>query len=289
MSTRFAAGAAFHDAQRVAAIDLENGGVRVRFPGGDSAEAAALIGADGANGVVRTALGLPRLRNAVALEAKVGGVPALWEKSLGLDLGSVAGGYGWVFPKGDHCNLGVGGWPVAGPTLRRDLDVYAASEGFDPAGLHGVRGHHLPLRDPHERARRRPRGAGGRRRRAHRFRSPARALATPSALGRSLRRRIGRFLDGAVDNLNGYAQTVQREIEPELAASRQVQALFHQRPWPYVQLLHRYSRFWQALCRTVRGEQTYVGIKADLGLAARLFDAAAAYATRGLMRRSGWA
>ena len=76
------------------------------------------------------------------------GVPALWKERLGLDLGSIAGGYGWVFPKGDHCNLGVGGWPVTGPMLRRDLDAYAASEGFDPDSLHSLRGHLLTLRDP---------------------------------------------------------------------------------------------------------------------------------------------
>ena len=31
-----------------------------------------------------------------------------------VELGVVAGGYGWVFPKGDHANLGVGGWKREG-------------------------------------------------------------------------------------------------------------------------------------------------------------------------------
>ena len=31
------------------------------------------------------------------------------------------GGYGWVFPKGDHINLGVGGWASEGPRLREHL------------------------------------------------------------------------------------------------------------------------------------------------------------------------
>ena len=35
-----------------------------------------------------------------------------------VELGVVPGGYGWVFPKGDHANLGVGGWLDEGPRLR---------------------------------------------------------------------------------------------------------------------------------------------------------------------------
>ena len=282
------AGATFQDDRRVTTIDFENGGVCVRFPGGDSVEAVTLIGADGANGVVRTALGLPRLRTAVALEANVSGVPALWKERLGLDLGSIAGGYGWVFPKGDHCNLGVGGWPVTGPALRRDLDAYAASEGFDPVSLHSLRGHLLTLRDPNSVL------AVG----CVVMVGDAAGLIDPlsgEGIGNAIRSgsfaaaEIGRFLDGDVAHLDGYAQTIHREIEPELAVSRQVQAILHQRPWPYVQLLHRYGRVWQVLCRVVRGEQTYASMRSNFGPAARLFDAAAAYATRGLMRRSGWA
>ena len=40
---------------------------------------------------------------------------------LVLELGVVPGGYGWVFPKGDHVNVGVGGWSAQGPRLRRHL------------------------------------------------------------------------------------------------------------------------------------------------------------------------
>ena len=32
-----------------------------------------------------------------------------------VELGIVPGGYGWVFPKGDHANFGVGGWERTGP------------------------------------------------------------------------------------------------------------------------------------------------------------------------------
>ena len=89
-------------------------------------------------------------------------------------------------------------------------------------------------------------------------------------------------------DLSGYAAAVAREIDPELAVARQLQALFHQWPWPYVQLMQRSTRFWSAFCRIIRGESTYSSFRARLGPAALLVDLAAAYARRGQQDRAGW-
>ena len=54
----------------------------------------------------------------VALEGNVPNAPARAERYAGtavVELGTIAGGYGWVFPKGDHVNVGVGGWEHEGP------------------------------------------------------------------------------------------------------------------------------------------------------------------------------
>ena len=64
-----------------------------------------------------------------------------------VELGVVPGGYGWVFPKGDHANLGVGGWMEEGPRLREHLERLARAHGVDPSELTEVRGHRLPMRD----------------------------------------------------------------------------------------------------------------------------------------------
>jgi geranylgeranyl reductase family protein len=69
-------------------------------------EARFLVGADGANSQVRQFCGNPDwFRKAFALEAQVrcSGEP----QGLGLDFGVVRNGYGWVFPKGDHLNVGL--------------------------------------------------------------------------------------------------------------------------------------------------------------------------------------
>ena len=63
-----------------------------------------------------------------------------------VELGVVGGGYGWVFPKGDHANLGVGGWHEEGPRLRTHLERLAREHGVDPRRLRDLRGHRLPMR-----------------------------------------------------------------------------------------------------------------------------------------------
>jgi flavin-dependent dehydrogenase len=65
-----------------------------------------------------------------------------------IELGTVPGGYGWVFPKGDHVNLGVGGWGEEAPNLRAELAHLCEAHGVSPDDLEDVRGYRLPLREP---------------------------------------------------------------------------------------------------------------------------------------------
>ena len=282
-----AAGAEFQDGRPVQSVALDNGLVHVRFRGGDSLQARTVVAADGANGIVRRSLGLPPLRQTVALEADSDGVPATWEESVGLDLGCLPGGYGWVFPKADRCNLGVGGWPTTGPRLRRELDAYAASEGFDAASLRGLRGHHLPLRDTGTPAYRGPVAFVGD---AAGFIDPLSGEGIGNAIHSAslAAEALGRLLRAEQGDLASYQRAIETQIDPDLAVARQLQALFQQGPWPYVQLLRRSPRFWRTFCRIVRGEASYAGLKERLGPLAPLVDGAAWYAQRGVARRSGW-
>ena len=65
-----------------------------------------------------------------------------------LELADIPGGYAWVFPKGDHANVGVGGWQSEGPKLREHLRRACEAHGLDPDELESLRGHRLPLRMP---------------------------------------------------------------------------------------------------------------------------------------------
>ncbi len=119
---------------------------------GERVHADALVGADGANGITAKAVGLGQgIVYGVAYEGNVR-YPTLpqerYTRRLVLELADIPGGYGWVFPKGDHANVGVGGWQSEGPKLREHLRRVCEAHGLDPGALESLRGHRLPLRRP---------------------------------------------------------------------------------------------------------------------------------------------
>jgi geranylgeranyl reductase family protein len=144
-----AAGVDFRDGARVDAIELDGPTVRAAVDG-HRVEADVLVGADGANGIVARAAGLePGIVRGVALEGNLSW-DALdrqrYNRTAVVELGQPDGGYGWVFPKGDHANLGVGGWEAEGPRLRDHLARLAEAHGVRMDRLTDVRGHRLPMR-----------------------------------------------------------------------------------------------------------------------------------------------
>jgi flavin-dependent dehydrogenase len=141
------AGADFRDGVRVTVeSDRE---LRVN---GEPVHVDALVGADGANGITARTLGLAGgIVNGVALEgnAPYEALPeGSWRGRLVLELATVPGGYGWIFPKGDHVNVGVGGWGEEGPRLRQHLRVLCEHYGLELGRLSELRGHRLPMRRP---------------------------------------------------------------------------------------------------------------------------------------------
>jgi len=129
-----AAGAEFRDGVKVASVD--------------DLDAPVVIGADGANGVCGRGLDTAR-EHGVALEGNLANERVEAERyaqRLVLEFGTVPGGYGWVFPKGDHVNVGVGGWETEGPRLREHLARLCEAHGLEVDALTEVRGHRLPLR-----------------------------------------------------------------------------------------------------------------------------------------------
>ena len=143
-----AAGAEFRDGVRVTDLAAAEDGVEASVNGIKVAANQALL-ADGANGTSTRAVGLDDGRDyGVALEANVPyGVVSEDEYRglLCLELANVPGGYGWVFPKGDHVNVGVGGWEREGPRLRGHLARFCREYGIPESSLENVRGHRLPL------------------------------------------------------------------------------------------------------------------------------------------------
>jgi geranylgeranyl reductase family protein len=117
-----------------------------------AAPADIVVGADGANGTTARRLGLGGgIVHGIAYEGNVpyGVVPReRYAHRAVVELADIPGGYGWVFAKGDHVNVGVGAWQAEGPRIREHLARVCAAHDLDPSQLEGLRGHRLPLRRP---------------------------------------------------------------------------------------------------------------------------------------------
>jgi geranylgeranyl reductase family protein len=227
-----AAGADFRHGVKVGGVETREDGVRL-LVNGEPVEAGILVGADGANGLTARSLGLggePTL--GVAFEGNVpyGAADAARYRGLALiELGTVPGGYGWVFPKGDHVNVGVGGWEHVGPTLRTRLRELCERHAIDPGAVESLRGHRLPLRRP---------GAALARGRALLVGDAAGLVDPISGDGMYeafVSARLGaeaalEVLAGRAETVEPYAQAVQRRLGPMAAASWDAKIAFDRFP-----------------------------------------------------------
>jgi len=222
---------------------------------GEPVKVDAVIGADGANGITARSLGLGGgIVNGVALEGNLpydGLPPDAWHGMLVLELGVVPGGYGWIFPKGDHVNVGVGGWGHQGPHLRKHLRVLCEHYGIELRRLTDLRGHRLPMR------------------RSETVLARGRALVVGDAAG-ALDPVSGDGIYEALvtsrlaaehilrDDLDGYAASVHRELDPLASAG-----------WAAKHALDRYPRAvfavmripvtWRVLEKLMLGEVAHPG------------------------------
>ncbi len=261
------AGADFRDGMPVRTVETDALSVRVRS-NGDTYEARLLVGCDGVHGMSAKAMGLQAAgEHAVALEANYPAdarVMADWERHIALDLGGIPGGYGWVFPKGDHLNVGVGGWKSVGPDLRRLLSKYCAYYGFDDSKLFAHRGYQLPLRNDDQ-----PVVSGN-----VMLAGDAAALVDPLSgegiwaafvSGRLAAAEAQRYLAGEVADLAGYQLTLDAEMRDEILTSRRLMAVFQRLPAFSVLMLKYNGTFWRYLTEIIRGEITYPDLPKKLG------------------------
>jgi len=186
--------------------------------GGREIATRALIVADGANGPTGRAVGLGGdVVHGVALEGNAPYPNERYRSRMVLEFAVVPGGYGWVFPKGDHVNVGVGGWQSEGPQLRAHLARLCTEHGIDEATVTEVRGHRLPMRRSENRIARGQVALVG----------DAAGLVDPFsgdgmyealASARFAAAAVQELLAGRVADLGGYAAAVGRTLVPLTAA-----------------------------------------------------------------------
>lgn len=269
-------GAILREGSAVRAVERHAAHVVVRA-GGAVYEGRTLVAADGVNGRAARMAGV-QVRHwlLVALEGNVrrdGGVPVEWERLVGLDADAVPGSYGWIFPKGDHLNVGVGGWQKHAPGFRERLDTLARYYGFDPNAYEGLRGYRLPIRRPGA-----PLVDGNV------------ALAGDAAglvdfwtgegiysavwSGKALAAHLAAFVGGTESDLRGYERQVQNELLPELHLSRRLYDLFHLNPVIGLGVIERVPSVWPWLCAVLRGDSPYAYAREALGPLSPLLDLA---------------
>ncbi len=122
------------------AIDL---GAHVEVTAGSrSLSAPYLVAADGVRGCLKGMVGIPSLRLSGAAYARVfpntfSDLEPFLDRAI-IDAGVRRGGYGWIFPKRDHLNVGVCGGAALGPDYIRDVDRFIEQRGL---GSWRVEGH----------------------------------------------------------------------------------------------------------------------------------------------------
>ncbi len=255
-------GASLHERCFIRSVERHPTRVVVRADG-CSFEGSVLVGADGANGVTARLSGIDvRLAQGIAMEGNItpgGRFPSEWESTVGLDVGCTPGGYGWLFPKSDHMNIGLGAWKHFGPNLRESLGRLVRYYGFEPADIWGLRGHYMPVRLP---------GsalmdgnvllvgdAAG-------LLDPFTGEGIHSAIwsGRAAAKAISEYIARRSDNLDAYRTDVEEGLGIDLKVSRQYQDLFHLTPGFYMWVARTSSVLWGLTCRVMRGEQTFCGV-----------------------------
>ena len=283
-------GVEFRDGQTVTDVSRHGDGTYEVGTKDERHTARVVIGADGANGIVGNRLGYSSIPDgAAALEGNVvfpDGVPAEFRGKVVLNFGYVPGGYGWIFAKGDHVNVGVGGWKhAAGPRLRAALNHLCRIYGIDPARVEDLRGHTLPMAQPGMTIAAMGSAVIG----------DAAGLVDPLsgegiyaalASGTAVAPAVADYLAGATKDLGGYQTAMEREVLPENRASAALLEIFQAAPEPFIWLMQHSGRFWQGACDLVRGEASYEGLTYILGAPMHaLLGPTSAMARRVNMRR----
>jgi len=262
------------DGSPVCDVKEEEGYVRVETK--DASFSAQIVaGADGAHSVLASRLGLlKQMSFGLALEAEIS-VPSQkliqWDSLMGLCLGYLRGGYGWVFPKKDHLSVGIGGSLDQAKALKSRYMAVLASLGLTKDRVTKLRSYWLPVRQRGQAA------YSGR----CLLVGDAAGLVDP-VTGEGIHHAVKsaklaapfvlEALGGRVDELRSYGRALEREIAPELTAARAFRRLFTWFPGLCYGMVEDSDRLWRACCRLLRGEETYLSLKRRLGPGQVLVD-----------------
>lgn len=150
---------ASHHPERVAAVEADGTGVRLRTTAGASFEADWLVGADGANSLVRRSLGRPFARSQLSIAAGYF-VHGVTSREIRIRFVSDPPGYIWSFPRRDHLAIGIcaQGDATAAAPLKAAVSSWMATSGLVDGARTTPYGWPIPSLSAADLARERPVG-----------------------------------------------------------------------------------------------------------------------------------
>lgn len=253
-------GASVRDSTPVQAL-VENGdSYEIETPTGTVA-ARHILAADGATGPTARWLDIDSApTRSAAYEVEIAApTTALdhWHQAANVDVGYRPWGYGWVFPKAGKLSVGVVAAPKQGRSIRKQTDRYLSRLGLSEAEVLKVQGH--PIR--YRRSTREPVAncrallLGDAAGLADEFTAEGIAYAVQSA-------NLAAEAVLKSDNpASAYTQSVDRQIQPELAAARTISRLYYwcvtTWPWLALKASKHVNYLWRAFFRVMRGDSTY--------------------------------
>ncbi len=233
--------------------------------GGASFRGRTLVAADGAAGVTVRMSGIPAPRwRGAALEGnyKISeGFPEKWEDCFAIDTGDIPGGYGWIFPKKDHLNIGVGGLSLGKSGLENKLSSLIRAEGGELSDISDLKGFSLPIQKPGA-----PIVKGN-----LLLVGDAAGLVDPYSgegihnamrSGTLAAKHLSRYISGSASDLSGYQREMTQTVLADMAVSLQLFMLIHLLPLWIAERLHHDVGRWPLICRILRGEAQYHDLKA---------------------------